>query len=429
MDEINHLDFQMEEPTKKIIKVIGVGGGGGNAVKNMYQTGITDVTFALCNTDRAALNSSGIPVCVQLGEGLGAGNQPKKGRNFALMSEDKIREMLSDGTQMVFITATMGGGTGTGAGPVVAKVAHELGLLTIGVVTIPFDWEMGKKQVQAMKGVVRMSKYVDAILLINNSKLIQAYPEFDLRQAFKAADNVLAQAVKGIAEIITVEGYINVDFADVCTIMRNGGVAVMNTGSGTGEGRVTKALEAALNSPLLNNNDICNASRVLVNVYTDEDKPISLTEIGEIKNFSAKMKGDVEEYIWGVTYVKDLGDEVKTTIVATGPNMKFATDSLKIQLEEEIIAEDKVWDEELNKMKGISEEATAAQPTETQLGVRVAVRTNPHDLEHKIQKEMYVNVENLEEKKATIQLYSLDELDNEAVMKQVRDIPAIERYK
>ncbi len=413
MNEIEHLDFITDEKKEQIIKVIGVGGGGGNAVKTMYKKGITDVSFALCNTDRVALNSAGIPVCVQFGNGLGAGNQPEKARAAALQSEEKIREMLSDGTQMVFITATMGGGTGTGAGPVVAKVAHDLGLLTIGVVTIPFDWEMGRKKVQAMKGVVRMSRYVDALLVINNSKLIQAYPDHDLRQAFQAVDDVLAQAVKGIAEIITVEGYINVDFADVSTIMREGGVAVMNTGSASGEKRVTRAIEEALDSPLLNNNDICNASRVLLNVYTDSQKPISLSEIDEIKNFSSKMKGEVEEYIWGVTYVDGLNDDVKITIVATGPNMKFAPDSLREQLEEQIAAEDSQADEANNN------------PT---IGKRVAIPPSRQTLEQSIQKEMY-NTQEETVAKATIKLYSLDELDSESVMKIVRDTPALKRYQ
>lgn len=413
MNEIEHLDFITDEKKEQIIKVIGVGGGGGNAVKTMYKKGITDVSFALCNTDRVALNSAGIPVCVQFGNGLGAGNQPEKARAAALQSEEKIREMLSDGTQMVFITATMGGGTGTGAGPVVAKVAHDLGLLTIGVVTIPFDWEMGRKKVQAMKGVVRMSRYVDALLVINNSKLIQAYPDHDLRQAFQAVDDVLAQAVKGIAEIITVEGYINVDFADVSTIMREGGVAVMNTGSASGEKRVTRAIEEALDSPLLNNNDICNASRVLLNVYTDSQKPISLSEIDEIKNFSSKMKGEVEEYIWGVTYVDGLNDDVKITIVATGPNMKFAPDSLREQLEEQIAAEDSQADEANNN---------------PMIGKRVAIPPSRQTLEQSIQKEMY-NTQEETVAKATIKLYSLDELDSESVMKIVRDTPALKRYQ
>ncbi|MDO4190318.1 MAG: cell division protein FtsZ [Bacteroidales bacterium] len=420
MNEIEHLDFVTEEKNEQIIKVIGVGGGGGNAVKNMYKKGITDVSFALCNTDKAALRSSGIPVCVQLGNGLGAGNQPKKAYAAAVQSEEEIRKMLSDKTQMVFITATMGGGTGTGASPVVAKVAHELGLLTIGVVTIPFDWEMGRKQVQAMKGVVRMSHYVDALLLINNSKLIQSYPDYDLRQAFQAADDVLADAVKGIAEIITVEGYVNVDFADVCTIMREGGVAVMNTGAATGENRVTKAFESALDSPILNNNDICNASRVLINVYTDNEKPIGLSEIDEIKNFSKKMKVPVEEYIWGITYVEGLGEEVKITVVATGPNMKFAPDYLKSQLEEEIAAEDKKWNEEIN--------GENLENASNNVGERVIIAPTPETLEKNIQKEMYdVDVEPV--KKNSITLYSLDDLDNESVMRIVRDTPSLKRYQ
>ena len=258
------LDFGSPEKEHSIIKVIGVGGGGGNAVNHMYREGIHDVTFVLCNTDNQALNDSPVPVHLQLGkEGLGAGNKPEKARQAAEESIEDIRTMLNDGTRMAFITAGMGGGTGTGAAPVIARVSKELGILTVGIVTIPFRFEGDRKIDQALDGVEEMSKHVDALLVINNERLREIYPELSVLDAFGKADDTLSVAAKSIAEIITVHGLINLDFNDVKTVLKDGGVAIMSTGYGEGEGRVKKAIEDALNSPLLNDNDIFNSKKIL----------------------------------------------------------------------------------------------------------------------------------------------------------------------
>ena len=268
MDNSNILlDFGEPERENSIIKVIGVGGGGGNAVNHMYREGIHDVTFVLCNTDNQALNDSPVPVHLQLGkEGLGAGNRPEKARAAAEESLDDIKQVLSDGTRMAFITAGMGGGTGTGAAPVIARVSKEMGILTVGIVTIPFRFEGDRKIDQALDGVEEMSKHVDALLVINNERLREIYPELTVLDAFGKADDTLSIAAKSIAEIITVHGLINLDFNDVKTVLKDGGVAIMSTGYGEGEGRVRKAIEDALNSPLLNENDVFNSKKILLSI-------------------------------------------------------------------------------------------------------------------------------------------------------------------
>ena len=263
----DHLDFGEPDRQNSIIKVIGVGGGGGNAVNNMYNQGIHDVSFVVCNTDAQALKASPVPERLQLGsEGLGAGNRPEKARLAAEESIDDIKAMLSDGTKMDFITAGMGGGTGTGAAPVIAQVSKELGILTVGIVTIPFKFEGDKKIDQALDGVDEMAKHVDALLVINNERLRKVYPDLSLLNGFAKADDTLSVAAKSIAEIITVRGLINLDFNDVRTVLKDGGVAIMSTGFGEGEGRVRKAIEDALNSPLLNDNDVYNSQRILLSI-------------------------------------------------------------------------------------------------------------------------------------------------------------------
>ena len=261
-----------EKDTNTIIKVIGVGGGGGNAVNHMYREGIHDVSFVLCNTDNQALNDSPVPVLLQLGtEGLGAGNKPAKARQAAEESIDAIKQMLSDGTRMTFITAGMGGGTGTGAAPVIARVSKELGILTVGIVTIPFRFEGKRKIDQALNGVEEMAKHVDALLVINNERLRKIYPELTVLDAFGKADDTLSVAAKSIAEIITNHGLINLDFNDVKTVLKDGGVAIMSTGYGEGEGRVKQAISDALNSPLLNDNDVFNAKKILLSINFSKD--------------------------------------------------------------------------------------------------------------------------------------------------------------
>ena len=270
------LDFGAPEIKPSIIKVIGVGGGGGNAVNHMYRQGIYDVSFVVCNTDAQALNNSPVPFRLQLGsEGLGAGNRPARAREAAEETIDDIREMLNDGTKMAFITAGMGGGTGTGAAPVIARLSKEMDILTVGIVTIPFRFEGERKIDQALDGVEEMAKYVDALLVINNERLREIYPEMRVLEAFGKADDTLSVAAKSIAEIITVEGVINLDFKDVNTVLKDGGVAIMSTGYGEGEGRVRKAIEDALNSPLLNYNDIYNSKKILLSKATIRKMMIS----------------------------------------------------------------------------------------------------------------------------------------------------------
>ncbi len=304
-----------------IIKVIGVGGGGGNAVNHMYRQGITDVSFVVCNTDNQALIKSPIPNKIQLGmdttAGLGAGGDPKVARRAAEESIEKIQGLLQDNTKMVFITAGMGGGTGTGASPVVAKAAHDLGILTVGIVTIPFAFEGKHKKIQALEGVAELSEHVDAILVINNEKLKEIYPDLELANAFAKADDVLTNAARGIAEIITVPGYINTDFADVYSIMKDGKVAIMNTGYASGEERISKAIVNALNSPLLNTNDVSGASKVLLSLYCSTTNQIKMEEVQQIHDFMNKV-GENVQVIWGATFDDSLGDNVKITIIATG---------------------------------------------------------------------------------------------------------------
>lgn len=326
-DNINPMvDFGAPEKENTIIKVIGVGGGGGNAVNHMYREGIHDVSFVVCNTDIQALNDSPVPMKLQLGkEGLGAGNKPEKARQAAEESINDITAMLSDGTKMTFITAGMGGGTGTGAAPVIARVSKELDILTVGIVTIPFRFEGKKKINQALDGVEEMAKHVDALLVINNERLRKIYPELTVLDAFGKADDTLSVAAKSIAEIITNHGLINLDFNDVKTVLKDGGVAIMSTGYGEGEGRVKQAIQDALNSPLLNDNDIFNSKKILLSINfskdSNKDNPaaggLMMEEMNEVNDFMEQFGSDFE-IKWGIGLDPDLGNKVKVTILATG---------------------------------------------------------------------------------------------------------------
>ena len=318
MDDI--LDFgPIEDLMQNIIKVIGVGGGGCNAVSRMYNDGIQGVSFAVCNTDSATLKNSPVPVKLQLGEGLGAGGKPEVGRAEAESSIDSIERLLDDQTKMVFVTATMGGGTGTGAAPVVARVAKERGLLTIGVVTIPFEFEHRRKIVKALKGVDELSRNVDALLIVNNERLCDVYSDttMSLKDALVEADNVLKNAVKGISELITIssEGNINLDFRDVETTMRNGGGAIMAIGRASGDHRVERAILDALDSPLLHGSDINRAKRILFNIYSSESAPILVHEMQEISEFFDQLDPDID-VIWGTSTDDSLGDDAKVIILA-----------------------------------------------------------------------------------------------------------------
>ena len=300
-----------------IIKVIGVGGGGCNAVNYMHRQGLKDVSFLVCNTDRQVLIKSSVPNKLQLGPGLGAGGDPETARQYAEESRDHIREALNDGTQMLFITAGMGGGTGTGASSVVAEVAQEMGILTVGIVTIPFAFEGKRKIEKAMKGVARLAKHVDALLIINNEKLKQIYPELNLLNAFSKSDDVVANAARSISEIITVPGYINTDFADVRNTLRKGGVAIMNIGRASGDRRITNAINDALNSPLVNTNDVHGAERILLQFYCSTEHAIVMEEIDQINEFVQEVGDDIEVQ-WGASIDESLGEDVRVTVIATG---------------------------------------------------------------------------------------------------------------
>ena len=315
-ETIMPFDFPAENPT--IIKVIGVGGGGGNAVNHMYKEGIHDVTFVVCNTDNQALAESPVPVKLQLGkEGLGAGNRPERAREAAEESIEDVKGMLNDGCKMVFITAGMGGGTGTGAAPIIAKTAKDMDILTVGIVTIPFLFEGNRKIDQALDGVEKMSQHVDALLVINNERLRDIYSDFSVMNAFGKADDTLSIAAKSIAEIITIRGTINLDFNDVKTVLKDGGVAIMSTGYGKGESRVSQAINDALHSPLLNNNDIFNSKKVLLNISYSSQHKLMMSEMDEVKEFMNRFSRDFETK-FGMAIDDNLEQSVKITLLATG---------------------------------------------------------------------------------------------------------------
>ena len=316
MEDIVQFDFPTDSP--KIIKVIGVGGGGGNAVNHMYREGIHDVTFVLCNTDNQALKDSPVPVKLQLGkEGLGAGNRPARARKAAEESIEDIKNMLNDGTKMVFITAGMGGGTGTGAAPVIAKAAKELGILTVAIVTLPFKTEGPKRMKHAYEGIDELRQYVDSLLLINNENIQDIYGKLTLSEAFGKADDILATAAKSIAEVITRDNTVNVDFADVQTVMKDSGIALMGSGRASGDDRAMKVADAALASPLLNHNDIIGARNILINITSGEEE-ITLEETYLITEYIQTRSGNNADIIWGAGTDETLGQDIEVTIIATG---------------------------------------------------------------------------------------------------------------
>lgn len=326
-EEWTPIDFgQTEDTTKNIIKVIGVGGGGCNAVKNMYSEGIVNVSFAVCNTDSQSLSKSPVPVKIMLGKsGLGAGANPEVGRSEAQNTQEDIQRLLDDGTKMAFVTAGMGGGTGTGAAPVIAGIAKSMGILTVGIITIPFYFEKRKKIVKALQGVEEMRKNVDALLIVNNERLCDVYAdsEITVKDAFKLADKVLSDATKSISELITVEGTINLDFRDIETTIKSGGGAIMAMGRASGEGRVQNAILNALDSPLLYGSDISNAQRILFNIYTSSKHPIFVREMREIDAFFDELNPDIK-VIWGLSDDDSLDEDAKVTILATGLNNELA---------------------------------------------------------------------------------------------------------
>lgn len=322
------MQFELPKDESSIIKVIGVGGGGSNAVNHMFRLGIKGVDFIICNTDKQALEKSPVPHKIQLGhsltKGLGAGARPEVGRDSALESIDEIKSLLTANTEMVFITAGLGGGTGTGAAPVIASIAKELGILSVGIVTIPFTFEGKKRREQAEKGLEEMKKYVDTLIVIGNDKLREIYGSLKMTEAFAHADNVLTNAAKSIAEIISLHMHVNVDFNDVKTVMQESGVAIMGSAIASGEKRALRAVEAALVSPLLNDNDISGARHVLLNIMSGSDD-IEMDEFGEITDYIQEAAGGTAELITGYGTDPSLGDNVSVTIIATGFNSKMSS--------------------------------------------------------------------------------------------------------
>jgi len=348
------MKFDIPTIEKSIIKVIGVGGGGGNAVGHMFRQGITGVDFAVCNTDAQAMESSPVNVKIALGpsltEGRGAGSMPEVGKQSCIESIEDIREWLADGTKMLFITAGMGGGTGTGAAPIIAKVAKEMEILTVAIVTLPFKFEGLRRQRQAHEGLEQLKKNVDSILVISNDKMKMIHGNLALSAAFCQADNILTTAAKGIAEIITVPGYINVDFEDVNTVMRNSGVAIMGSAMADGDDRARKAIHDALTSPLLEDNDIRGAQHILLNI-TSGTKEVTMDEIGEITEHVQEEAGYGTDLIWGNCKDEALGDKIMITLIATGfregnsKKKEVVPEKIKVSLESEKMASTFVEDD------------------------------------------------------------------------------------
>ena len=403
MDENDILiDMGIPSTTPSIIKVSGGGGGGGNAVNHMYREGIHDVNFVVCNTDSKALADSPVPVRLQLGkEGLGAGNRPGRAREAAEESIDSIHNMLNDGTKMVCITAGRGGGTGTGAAPVIAREAKAMDILTVGIVTIPFRFEGNRKIDQALDGVEEIAKHVDALLVINNERLREIYPELNVLSAFEMADNTLSIAAKSIAEIITMHGIINLDFRDVCTVLKDGGVAIMSTGFGEGENRVSKAIEAALHSPLLNNNGIFNSKKVLLSnsfCAEKEGDTLMMEEMNEVHEFMSKFHDDVETK-WGLSTDPSLDKKVKITILATGfgisnvPGIQAKLDAEEEQRRQKEQERQEEYEERRDQFYGGSDK------------------------------------KGIQRRRPKFYLFGLDDLDNEEVISMVELTPTYKRSK
>ena len=424
------LPLELPLVDSSIIKVIGVGGGGGNAVNHMYRQGITDVSFVVCNTDNQALVKSPVPTKIQLGidttEGLGAGGKPEVAKRAAEESIDKIKELLKDNTKMVFITAGMGGGTGTGASPVVAKAAHDLGILTVGIVTIPFAFEGNMKIRQALEGVAALSEHVDAILVINNEKLKQIYPDLELSNAFAKADDVLTNAAKAIAEIITVPGYINTDFADVYSILKDGNVAIMNTGYASGENRITKAIADALNSPLLNTNDVSGASKILLSLYCSTTDQIRMEEVEQIHEFMSKV-GENVQVIWGASFDDELKESVMITLIATGFDVSdipgMPSNVVKAHSNKPVMSAEASKFFEAPK-KEVEPEVVLTLEEETEVQKKM-------DTEKAFEQYYVRSLKNEPEPEPEIELelpvFNLDDLEDEATLKNVESIPTWRR--
>lgn len=397
------------------IMVVGVGGGGGNAVNHMFREGVQNVTFVVCNTDKMAVDNSPVKNKVIIGNGRGAGNKPEVARQFAEDDIKKIEKIFDNSAKMVFVTAGMGGGTGTGAAPVVARVAKERGLLTIGIVTIPFLFEGPKKIIKALDGAEEMAQYVDALLIINNERLTEIYPDLDFFNAFAKADDTLSTAARSISEVITVEGYVNLDFEDVKNTLSNGGTAIISTGQGEGEHRVTKAINDALNSPLLRNRDIAGSRKLLINLYmsrSDEGNSMSMREVNELRDFVAAIDQDVD-VIWGVTVDNSLGDKVKITILASGFDVTIREEEQQIQ--EEAAAAKKGDDSAAGKPVTFTAEPKPTKP----------LKASPTTAD-RMMKEYGTNIESLNK---TYIILAPGQMDDDAIIEQLERYPTYNRDK
>lgn len=397
-------DVEIEDKTKDIIKVIGVGGGGCNAVSNMYREGIDNVSFAVCNTDSQSLRNSPVPVKIQLGTGLGAGANPEIAKRDAEEAVDDIKRLLSDGTKMCFITAGMGGGTGTGASPIIAGVCKQLNILTVGIVTIPFFFEKRNKIITALQGVEQLRKNVDALLIVNNERLCDIYADtrVPIKEAFKTADKLLSDATRSIAELITVEGTINLDFRDVEATIKGGGGALMAIGRASGEKRVQNAILNALDSPLLYGSDISKAKRILFNIYTSEEHPLLISEMQEIDSFMYELDPNIN-VIWGVSDDNTVGEDAKVIILATGLDNEFLPRE-KDHGEDETLYYNEIIESLYRKNQ--TEHSEDADNTEKDASTEIAEEDENDDfsnleietLEEQKEKNEQETLENLEEK-------------------------------
>ena len=432
------MKFDITEKSKSIIKVIGVGGGGGNAVGHMYSQGIIGVDFAICNTDSQAMENSPVPVKISLGpnltSGRGAGSKPEVGKEACIESIDDVRKFISDGTKMIFITAGMGGGTGTGAAPIIAKAAKEMGILTVGIVTLPFNFEGMRRRRHAMEGLENMKKNVDAILVISNDKIKEMHGDQTLTIAFANADDVLSTAAKSIAEIITVPGYVNVDFEDVNYVMKDSGVALMGSGMAEGENRARKAISLALNSPLLEENDIRGAKNILLNI-TSGKKEVTMNEITEITEYVQEEAGFGTDLIWGNCFDETLGDKICITIIATGfeplakkMNDRAAQPEKHVQLEDDF---EMIADTDTYSMMDVTEHSKTIEFDDDDvkkvietIGVKSNFTTFYPATDRKAEEEAIKRVEAENARREYARKSFTKPLDNPDALEQAEKIPA-----
>ena len=417
------IKFDAPKELSSIIKVLGVGGGGSNAVNHMYNQGIKGVDFVICNTDSQALDMSPIPHKIQLGasltEGRGAGSLPEVGRNSAIENIEEIKEVLEKNTKMLFITAGMGGGTGTGAAPVIAAISKEMGILTVAIVTIPFSFEGRKRRMQAEKGIEELRNNVDTLLVISNDKLRELYGNLKLFEAFGKADNILTNAARGIAEIITVTGYVNVDFEDVKTVMKDSGVAIMGTGIAGGENRALEAVEMALSSPLLNDSQITGASNILLYISTGSEE-IEMDEVAEITDYIQEEAGMSAEIIWGIGKDDSLEDKVNITVIATGFKSENTVNN--------ILGTTKKPEKHVVKLDDTTEAPKAEKPTEEDDGIRLITRepsqqpAQRSDIVEEIIRKSPTGTESPTEGKESVIIHTLDEEEGTQPEPVIRDI-------